>query len=274
MRIDKAKIKYPNKKTKQSSEFQRVSAYSESYKGEYYNIDTVKLIPYKKQTRKIFDNKSLQNLAKTIKLHGIRQPLTILPSLDSSGKYEIISGERRWRAAQIVGLKKVPCIILQDRKAAEEIALIENVQRKNLHPLELMDGFQSLLDQGVCRNHQELADKIGVGRTLVVETLSLKKLPEKTKKLILENNIKAREALRVILKLPQSSHKKYIDGIIANPKVITSEREKRKPKKLNFLSLYLQSEKVLYSRDSDIKLNQEQKEEIKKYLNNVISSIN
>ena len=124
MRIEKAKIRLPNniKEENSNESSQRVSTYTESYKGEYYNIEVTKLIPFKNQSRKHFDQKSLEELASTIRVHGIRQPLTILPSSEQEGKYEIISGERRWKAAQIAGLTKVPCIIIHNQEAAEEIA--------------------------------------------------------------------------------------------------------------------------------------------------------
>ena len=268
MRIEKAKIKLPLTAPKKKSTSKRVSAYSESYKGEYYNIEVSKLIPYKKQSRKIFDDASLQNLANTIRVHGIRQPLTILPSLDLEGRYEIISGERRWRAAQMLGLERVPCIILQDRKSAEEIALIENIQRKNLHPLEMMRGFQNLFNQGICRNHQELADKIGVARTVVVETLSLQKLPENTKKIILEKNIKTRKILRELLKLPENKHERYITSLTKELKQINEKREQIK--KVNFFSIHLSSEKVIFSKGANINLNEEQKKEVKKYIEEIM----
>ena len=114
MKIDDAKYKTPLSQRISRHNTSRVSVYTEDYKGEYYNISVLKLIPFKTQARKIFDEKSLANLALTIKEHGIRQPLTIIPS--ESDKYEIVSGERRYRAALIAGLKTVPCIILKDRK--------------------------------------------------------------------------------------------------------------------------------------------------------------
>jgi ParB family chromosome partitioning protein len=273
MRIDKAKIRAPLPKQDASRTKQRVSTYTESYKGEYYNIEVNKLIPFKNQSRKIFDKKSLEELAKTIALHGIRQPLTVLLSEDQEGKYEIVSGERRWKAAQIVQLSKVPCLILQDKNAAEEIALIENVQRKNLHPLELMKGFKNLLDKGVCKNHQEVADKIGVARTLVVETLGLSKLPSSTQNLLINKKVKSREVLRRLLKSPQDEHDKIIRDI-ENKKLTHFYTNKTVQKRKNkFISIYLQKNNLIFDEDKNANLTLDQKEEVKNYLRKLISRL-
>lgn len=275
MRIDQAKIREPLiKKENRENVTRRVSTYTESYKGEYYNIDISKLIPFKNQSRKIFDKKSLEELAHTIKIHGIRQPLTVLPSDREEGKYEIISGERRWRAAQIVGITKIPCIILQDKSVAEEIALIENVQRKNLHPIELMYGLQSLLDRGICKNHQEIAEKIGISRTVVVETLGLKNLPSSTRKLLLDRNIKSRDLFRQLLKLPEREHifvinKEFKEKEEQPPSVkkVTSVR------KNTLLSIYLQSEELFFDEIKKWTLTAEQRLKIKKYLSDLADRI-
>ena len=113
----------------------RSSAYTDDFKGEYYYLRITKLIPFKYQVRLSFDKKSLRDLAKTIDEYGVRQPLTVIPSEERTGYYEIISGERRFRAAKLLNLFTLPCIIIYDKKRSKEIALIENLQRKNLHPL-------------------------------------------------------------------------------------------------------------------------------------------
>lgn len=273
MRIDKAKTREPIQQNEKISSQQRVSAYTESYKGEYYNIDVTKLIPFKNQARKSIDQKSLEELAQTIKDHGIRQPLTIISSEEQEGKYEIVSGERRWRAAQSIGVSKVPCIILHDREAAEEIALIENIQRKNLHPLELMHGFQNLLDRKICKNQQEIADKIGISRTVVVETLGLSKLPAPTQELLLTKQIKSRDVLRLLLKSPETKH----EEIILNEEKNKEKENKNKPQNLNkknkIISIYLKSEEVVIDEDNQMTLTTEQKSQITDYLQNLLKRI-
>ena len=263
MRMEDAKIRDTYKTKPEKKGEQRSSLYTETYRGEYYNIETKKLIPFKNQARKIITKESIEELASTIKTHGIRQPLTIIPSEQQKGRYEIVSGERRWRAAQFLDMERVPCIILKDKESAEEVALIENVQRKDLHPLELMRGVKSLLDKGICKNHQEVAKKIGINRTAVVEALSLQKLPISTQERILKENIRSRAILRSLLKTPKKEFKD-----------IVLEKTKKSCIPSNELfTISLQQEKILFNKKTDWKLTQTQREEIKEYLKTLIKII-
>ena len=119
-----------------SSQNSRVSIGFEDEVGEFYYFSVDDLIPYKNQARSIFDEDEINKLSDTIKQHGVRQPLSIIKSKIVLDKYEVVSGERRLRAAKLAALKKVPCIIIKDEKDADEISLIENIQRQDLHPLE------------------------------------------------------------------------------------------------------------------------------------------
>jgi len=266
MRIEKAKIRLPNniKEENSNESSQRVSTYTESYKGEYYNIEVTKLIPFKNQSRKHFDQKSLEELASTIRVHGIRQPLTILPSSEQEGKYEIISGERRWKAAQIAGLTKVPCIIIHNQEAAEEIALIENIQRQNLHPLELMQAFQSLLDRKICNSTQEIATKLGINKSAVVEVLSLKNLPNETQQVLLNEGVKARKVLRVLVKSTQDKHLKIINDY---KKSIEKEQKKEvKSTEAKVLSIFINNGKVSFQDNKISSLSTKEKSAVKQSL--------
>ncbi len=266
MRIEKAKIRLPNniKEENSNESSQRVSTYTESYKGEYYNIEVTKLIPFKNQSRKHFDQKSLEELASTIKAHGIRQPLTILPSSEQEGKYEIISGERRWKAAQIAGLTRVPCIIIHNQEAAEEIALIENIQRQNLHPLELMQAFQSLLDRKICNSTQEIATKLGINKSAVVEALSLKNLPNETQQVLLNEGVKARKVLRVLVKSTQDKHLKIINDY---KKSIEKEQKKEvKSTEAKVLSIFINNGKVSFQDNKISSLSTKEKSAVKQSL--------
>ena len=266
MRIEKAKIRLPNniKEENSNESSQRVSTYTESYKGEYYNIEVTKLIPFKNQSRKHFDQKSLEELASTIRVHGIRQPLTILPSSEQEGKYEIISGERRWKAAQIAGLTKVPCIIIHNQEAAEEIALIENIQRQNLHPLELMQAFQSLLDRKICNSTQEIATKLGINKSAVVEALSLKNLPTETQQVLLNEGVKARKVLRVLVKSTQDKHLKIINDY---KKSIEKEQKKEvKSTEAKVLSIFINKGKVSFQDNKISSLSTKEKSAVKQSL--------
>lgn len=121
MRLEDTKVRMPQD-TREKGKRMRSSVYTDDYVGEYYHIPAAKLIPFKKQARRVFSKESLESLASTIQAHGIRQPLTVVVSLEE-GKYEIVSGERRYRAALLAGKTSMPCIILPDYKKASEIAL-------------------------------------------------------------------------------------------------------------------------------------------------------
>lgn len=200
----------PKSSTTSSSKTGRMSIYSQGYKGEYYNIPVSKLYPFKNQARHFFDSTSLQTLAATIKKHGIRQPLTITPSEDNEGYYEIVSGERRFRAAMQLGLKTVPCIILHDRSQAEEIALIENIQRKDLHPVELMRGYAHLLEKNICNSMQEIADKLGQSKSSVVDIMNLRNLAPNIQELLITKQVKSRDFFRSLCKAKPKEHEKMI----------------------------------------------------------------
>ena len=182
---------------------------------------TDSLVPFKYQAREGFDEEEIDELATTIKEHGIRQPLTVLKK--DGGIFEVVSGERRLRAAVKRGLKKVPVIVLFDEKKAEEIALIENVQRTDLTLMELGQGFSGLLDRGTFKSQTELAQKLGIQRTKVVDALNLAKLPQEIKELIKVHSIISRDILRQIVAAPTVENKKnFIEKYI---KVIKTEEK-------------------------------------------------
>lgn len=279
MKIEQAKIRHIEQSdVRKRGVSHRISTYTESHKGEYYNIDVKKLIPFQGQSRRFFDQNSLNEMAITIQAHGIRQPLTVIASDIFEGKYEVVSGERRWRAAEIVGLSRVPCILIYDKNSAEEIALIENIQRKNLHPLELMKGFKNLLDKKICLNHQEIASKIGISRTVVVEILNLQKLPNSTQELLLNKAVKSREILRKLLKNPSADHKSIILDELnkKNNKTTTLNKGKifsSNTTKNRLLSVYLQNNKIVVDQKNKMLLNKEQKIELSSCLQDILSKI-
>lgn len=174
-------------------------------------VDINKLIPFKNQKRKHFDNEKLKHLAETIREHGIRQPLTIIQSEEDLDLFEIVSGERRFLAAKMIGLDKVPCIAIHARKAAEEIAVIENVQRADLHPIELGKAYNSLLENGIILSHNELAKKVGVPRTQVSEYITFSTLPEHISDQLVVNGVFTRQILRRISKC---SNEKDMEDIL------------------------------------------------------------
>lgn len=150
------------------------------------------IIPNKEQPRKTFDEGALQELADSITVHGVLQPLLVRPLL--SGGYQLIAGERRWRASRMAGLKEVPVIIreLSDSEAME-IAIIENLQREDLNPIEEAEGLQALIDK--CDYTQEqVAVSVGKSRPAIANALRLLKLPEEIRQMTKEGEISAGHA--------------------------------------------------------------------------------
>ena len=148
------------------------------------------------QPRKRFDDESLQELADSISQHGIIQPLTVRKL--SSGYYQIIAGERRWRAARLAGLQEVPVIVIEadDRKAAE-LAMIENLQREDLNPMEEAAGFQSLIES-YHMTQEEAAQRVGKSRSAVTNALRLLGLTPSVRKLVEEGKLSAGHARAVL----------------------------------------------------------------------------
>ncbi|MCE3238271.1 MAG: parB [Gammaproteobacteria bacterium] len=139
--------------------------------------------PDKNQARKNFDVILLEELASSIKQHGVIQPI-LVREIDQGKKYQIIAGERRWRAAKIAGLEKIPAIIKQHNTVDSlAVALIENIQRENLNPLEEAQAIQSLLEE--CRmTHSQVAESLGKSRTTITNLLRLLTITNKVKEMI------------------------------------------------------------------------------------------
>lgn len=177
----------------------RASVGKENYVGEYYNLSVDLLIPYAKQARKLFDESQIMELAATIKEHGIQNPLLVFSSQETSEKFEVVSGERRLRAAKLLGLQNVPCIIIKE-DTAEQVALIENIQRTDLHPVEIGDAINSIINESQWGEVSKIADKIGKDQSTISNYLSYAKLPQEIKKILIDKNIKSRDILRKIIK--------------------------------------------------------------------------
>ena len=164
------------------------------------------------QPRKRFDDESLQELADSISQHGIIQPLTVRKL--SSGYYQIIAGERRWRAARIAGLQEVPVIVMEadDRKAAE-LAMIENLQREDLNPMEEAAGFQSLIES-YHMTQEEAAQRVGKSRSAVTNALRLLGLTPSVRKLVEEGKLSAGHA-RALVPLSPSLQESAANAIVS-----------------------------------------------------------
>lgn len=164
------------------------------------------------QPRKRFDDESLQELADSISQHGIIQPLTVRKL--SSGYYQIIAGERRWRAARLAGLQEVPVIVIEadDRKAAE-LAMIENLQREDLNPMEEAAGFQSLIES-YHMTQEEAAQRVGKSRSAVTNALRLLGLTPSIRKLVEEGKLSAGHA-RALVPLSPSLQESAANAIVS-----------------------------------------------------------
>ena len=164
------------------------------------------------QPRKSFDEASLAELADSIREHGIIQPLTVRKL--ASGYYQIIAGERRWRAARIAGLQEVPVIVIEadDRKAAE-LAMIENLQREDLNPMEEAAGFQSLIET-YHMTQEEAAKQVGQSRSAVTTSLRLLSLTPAVRQLVEEGKLSAGHA-RALLPLSPAMQENAANAVVA-----------------------------------------------------------
>ena len=142
-------------------------------------ISISSIIPNKYQPRKNFDKNSLEELTASIRERGIIQPIIVRPSEDSNDKYELIAGERRWQAAQNAGLHEVPAVILNvDNLKSLEFAIVENVQRKDLNPIEEAEGYQRLINE-FNYDQDKVAKFIGKSRAHISNCIRLLSLPAK-----------------------------------------------------------------------------------------------
>ena len=137
------------------------------------------IVPNKNQPRKFFDKNALAELASSINERGIIQPLIVRKSEDQKDKFELIAGERRWQAAQIAGLHEVPVVILEaDNLKSLELAIIENVQRSDLNPIEEAESYKNLIDN-FGYDHEKVSQFIGKSRSHISNSIRLLTLPEK-----------------------------------------------------------------------------------------------
>lgn len=169
------------------------------------------IIPNRFQPRLQFDDRGLEELASSIKQHGIIQPLVLRRVED---KYEIIAGERRYKAAQLAGLTKVPAVIanIDDNKSAE-VAIVENVQRKDLSAIEEARSYKNLLDKGYL-TQAELAKKMGLSQSAIANKLRLLNLDEEVQKALMNNQISERHARSLLVLPSHEEQRKWLKRII------------------------------------------------------------
>ena len=152
----------------------------------------------KLQPRKHFDKDSLEELTNSIKKQGVIQPIVVRPDKSSEGKYEIVAGERRWLASQNAGLHEVPVVILNiDDVKSLEFAIVENVQRQDLNPIEEARGYQRLIND-FNYNQEKLSQFIGKSRSYIANSLRLLSLPEEVLLMVEQGNLSAGHARSLI----------------------------------------------------------------------------
>lgn len=166
------------------------------------------------QPRKRFEQGALDDLADSIRVHGIIQPLTVRRL--ATGYYQIIAGERRWRAAKTAGLQEVPVVIIEaDDRKVMELGLIENLQREDLNPAEEARGYQTLIEEyGLTQ--EQVAQQMGKSRPAITNTLRLLALPDEVMKLVEEGSLSAGHARTILgaptLALQREAAKKVVEG--------------------------------------------------------------
>ncbi len=196
---------------------------------EITELDINMIVPREDQPRKIFDQESLKELAGSLAEHGVLQPVLVREKGD---KYEIIAGERRWRAAQIAGLQSVPAIIRQlDDSQAGELSLIENLQREDLTAVEEAQAYRQMIDR-YQYTQEMLSQKIGKSRSHIANTLRILNLPSSILEMIESRKISAGHA-RALLSLPGQKEQLAAAREIAAKGMSVREAEKRtKPRKV------------------------------------------
>ena len=178
--------------------------------------------PNRKQPRKNFDQDSLQELAQSIKSHGMIQPIIVKKKDDY---YEIVAGERRWRAARIAGLKEVPVIIKEYTDVETiEIAIIENLQREDLNPIEEAMAFETLIKEYGLKQ-DEVAEKVSKSRTSITNSLRLLKLDERVRQMVIDEMISSGHA-RALLAIEDGEQQYNLAINVFDNKLSVRETEK------------------------------------------------
>lgn len=190
-----ALIPETEKSAKDNSSVNKTETEKEVVKEVIKEIDTIdinKIEPNATQPRKFFDEDSLQELAESIRQHGLIEPLIVQKSKEDF--YSIIAGERRWRAARIAGLKDIPVIVKEyNSQQIIEIALIENLQSEDLNPIEEAEAFNRLIEEYNLKQ-DEVAEKVSKSRVTITNSLRLLKLDERVRNMIIEDKIKSGHA--------------------------------------------------------------------------------
>ena len=200
------------------------------------------LIPNKYQPRKIFDEENLKDLTNSVQERGILQPIIVRKSNDDRSKYEIIAGERRWLAAQRANLHTVPVVITEaDDLKSLEFAIVENVQRHDLNPLEEAQGYKRLIDD-FSYDHEKVSKFIGKSRSYITNALRLLSLPTEVVKLIETQKLSAGHA-KILVGLENAS---FVATKIVEKRLSVRQAE-------NFVKIF-KSKKLKRTNNNDVNL--------------------
>jgi ParB/RepB/Spo0J family partition protein len=173
-------------------------------------VPVEKVDPSELQVRVHFDDSEVAALAHSIKEHGVLQPILVVQDGD---RYKVIAGERRLRATKLAGLDRIPARVMSTNdKATHEIALRENLDRVDLHPIEEGEGYLSLLEAQAYTSHDSIAKAFGKPKSRITECIGFTKLPDETKRELMMKNIKNRSLLRALLTMPTEQHMAKIEA--------------------------------------------------------------
>ena len=211
--------------------------------------------PNPDQPRRDFDTEKLEALAESIRQHGVITPITVRKTGDT---YQIIAGERRWRASRMAGLSEIPAIILDaDDQKSYELALIENLQRDDLNPIEEAEGYRTLIER-LGLTQTEASEKVGISRPAIANSMRLLSLPEKLQKMVKNGELSAGHG-RALLSL--DSEKKMLEAakLVINKAlsvretenlVKTMSKEPKSSKKEDMVAIYIKQLEKSMSEDT------------------------
>ena len=221
-------------------------------------VDLDKLKAREDQPRKNFDDDSLEELANSIKADGVIQPIVVRKVVD---KYEIIAGERRFRASKLAGLEKVPIVVknVSDRKA-RELALVENIQREDLNPIEEAISLKTLMEEYKL-TQQELSDIVGKSRSYIANNLRLLNLSDYIKEYLIRGELSPSQGRTLLSLETEEERKKYLDKLLVKEVNIRDVEKKAKQSKNKTEDIFIKDicERLTEVLDAKVKIHEKKK---------------
>lgn len=221
-------------------------------------VDLDKLMAREDQPRKSFDDDSLKELANSIKADGVIQPIVVRKVDD---RYEIIAGERRFRASKLAGLEKVPVVVknVNDRKA-RELALVENIQREDLNPIEEAISLKTLMEEYKL-TQQELSDIIGKSRSYIANNLRLLNLSDHIKEYLIRGELSPSQGRTLLSLETEEERNKYLDKLLVKEVNIRDVEKKAKQSKNKTEDIFIKDicERLTEVLDAKVKINEKKK---------------